>query len=278
MSRRTADGFSIGIEELTTDDLPPGDVLIQVAYAAMNYKDALVCSASGRVAQVSPLVPGLELTGTVIESSDLRFPPGSAVQASDFGAAMGVARHGGFSEYARVPSEWLSLLPRTIGFKSACLLNGMMPAALALYHLERHGLTPDRGPVLVTGATGGVGSMAVRLLAQRGYTVAASTGKPQEKALLQQLGATEILSREEVAAPSERKASDDGSNKTKPTSSQERTVSMTADQARNTDASAKYYATDGFGAGNETPATMNCESPTGEKRVFYLSNGKLMSI
>jgi len=81
-----------------------------------------------------------------------------------------------------------------------------------------------------------------------------------------------------VAAPSERKASDDGSNKTKPTSSQERTVPMTADQARNTDASAKYYATDGFGAGNETPATMNCESPTGEKRVFYLSNGKLMSI
>ncbi len=204
VTRRTADGFSIGIEELTTDDLPPGDVLIQVAYAAMNYKDALVCSATGRVAQVSPLVPGIELTGTIVESSDPRFPPGSAVQASDFGARMGVARHGGFSQYARVPSEWLTLLPPTIGFKSACLLNGMMPAALALHHLERHGLTPERGPVLVTGATGGVGSLAVRLLAQRGYTVAASTGKPQEKALLQQLGAKEILSREEVSAPSER--------------------------------------------------------------------------
>jgi acrylyl-CoA reductase (NADPH) len=204
MTRRTADGFSIGIEELTTDDLPPGDVLIQVAYAAMNYKDALVCSASGRVAQVSPLIPGLELTGTIVESSDPRFPPGSAVLAGDFGATMGVARHGGFSEYACVPSEWLTLLPTTIGFKADCLLSGMLPAALALHHLEQHGLTPDRGPVLVTGATGGVGSMAVRLLAQRGYTVAASTGKPQERALLQQLGATEILSREEVSAPSER--------------------------------------------------------------------------
>src|SRR5215813_12527656 len=153
----------------------------------MNYKDALVCSATGRVAQVSPLIPGLEVTGTVVESHDPRFPPGSAVQASDFGRTMGVARHGGFSEYVRVPGEWISLLPPTIGFKSACLLSGMMPAALALHHLERHGLTPQRGPVLVTGATGGVGSLAVRLLARRGYTVAASTGKLQERALLQQL-------------------------------------------------------------------------------------------
>jgi acrylyl-CoA reductase (NADPH) len=204
MTRRAGDGFSIGIEQLSIDDLPPGDVLIKVSYAAMNYKDALVCSATGRVAQVSPLVPGLELTGTIVESSDPRFPPGSAVLAGDFGATMGIARHGGFSEYAHVPREWLTLLPPTIGFKPACLLSGMLPAALALHHLEQHGLTPGRGPVLVTGATGGVGSLAVRLLAQRGYTVAASTGKPQEKTLLQQLGATEILSREEVSAPSER--------------------------------------------------------------------------
>jgi acrylyl-CoA reductase (NADPH) len=204
VTRRSGDGFSIGVEDLAFDDLPPGDVLIKVDYAAMNYKDALVCSASGRVAQVSPLIPGLELVGTIVESNDPRFPPGSAAQASDFGATMGVARHGGFSEYARVPSEWLTLLPPAIGFKSACLLNGMMPAALALYHLERHGLTPQRGPVLVTGATGGVGSMAVRLLSRRGYTVAASTGKLQETTLLRQLGAREILSREEVSAPSER--------------------------------------------------------------------------
>jgi putative YhdH/YhfP family quinone oxidoreductase len=204
VTHHTAHEFAIGIEELTFDDLPPGDVLIQVAYAAMNYKDALVCSANGRIAQVSPLVPGLELTGTIVESNDPRFPPGSAVLASDFGRTMGIAHHGGFSEYARVPSEWLSLLPPALGFKSACLLSGMLPAALALHHLERHGLAPDSGPVLVTGATGGVGSLAIRLLAQRGYTVAASTGKLHEKALLQQLGAKEILSREEVSAPSER--------------------------------------------------------------------------
>jgi putative YhdH/YhfP family quinone oxidoreductase len=204
MTRRTADGFSIGIEAVSFDDLPPGDVLVKVSYAAMNYKDALVCSANGRVAQVSPLIPGLELAGIIVESSDPRFPPGSAALASDYGAKMGVARHGGFSEYARVPHEWLTLLPPSIGFKSACLLSGMLPAALALYHLERHGLTQQRGPVLITGATGNVGSLAVRLLAQRGYTVAASTGKPQERALLHKLGATEILSREEVSAPSER--------------------------------------------------------------------------
>jgi len=204
MVRHTPDGFSIGIEPLTIDDLPPGDILIQVAYAAINYKDALACSPTGRVAQASPLVPGLELTGTIVESSDPRFPVGSAVLAGDFGRTMGIARHGGFSEYARVPSEWIFPLPSTLGFKGACLLSAMMGAALALRQLEEHGLTPERGPVLVTGATGGVGSMAVRLLARRGYTVAASTGKPSEQGLLQYLGASEILSREEVSAPSQR--------------------------------------------------------------------------
>lgn len=202
--RHTPDGFSIGIEPVTLDDLPPGEILIQVAYAAINYKDALACSPTGRVAQVSPLVPGLELIGTIVESPDPQFPVGSAALAGDFGRTMGIARHGGFSEYARVPSEWLLPLPPTLGFKGACLLSAMMCSALALHQLEQHGLTPERGPVLVTGATGGVGSLAVRLLAHRGYTVAASTGKPSEQALLQQLGAREILSREEVSAPSQR--------------------------------------------------------------------------
>ncbi len=200
----SAEGFTLGIQQLKPQDLPPGDVLIQVAYAAINYKDALVCSPTGRVAQASPLVPGLELTGTIVESADPRFPVGSAVLAGDFGRTMGIARHGGFSEYARVPSEWLFPLPSTLGFKGACLLSAMMGAALALRQLEQHGLTPERGPVLVTGATGGVGSMAVRLLAQRGYTVAASTGKPAEHGLLRALGAREILSREEVSAESAR--------------------------------------------------------------------------
>ena len=163
-----------------------------------------MCSPSGSVAQVSPLVPGLELTGTIVESTDPRFSSGSAVLAWDFGRTMGISRHGGFSAYARVPGEWIYPLPPRIGFKGACLLSGMMSAALALYHLEQHGLTSQRGPVLVTGATGGVGSLAVRLLARRGYTVAASTGKSSEETLLRRLGASEILSREEVSAPSQR--------------------------------------------------------------------------
>ncbi len=202
--RRTSDEFTIGVEPLTIDDLPPGEITIRVAYAAINYKDALACSPTGRVARVSPLVPGLELTGTIVESADPRFAVGSAVLAWDSGRTMGIARHGGFSEYARVPSEWVFPLPPTLGFKGACLLSAMMCSALALHQLEQHGLTPERGPVLVTGATGGVGSMAVRLLARRGYKVAASTGKPAEQALLQHLGAREILSREEVSAESTR--------------------------------------------------------------------------
>jgi acrylyl-CoA reductase (NADPH) len=202
--RRTGDEFTIGVEPLTLNDLPAGEVLIQVAYAAINYKDALACSPTGRVAQVSPLVPGLELTGTIVESTDPRFAVGSAVLAWDFGRTMGIARHGSFSEYARVPSGWVFPLPPTLGVKGACLLSAMMTSALALHQLEQHGLTPARGPVLVTGATGGVGSMSVRLLARRGYTVAASTGKPSGQALLQHLGASEILNREEVSAESTR--------------------------------------------------------------------------
>ena len=130
--RRTADTFTIGIEPFTTDELPPGDVLIQVAYAALNYKDALACSPSGRVAQISPLIPGLELTGTIVASNDPRFAVGSAVLAWDSGRTMGTARHGGFSEYARVPGEWVFPLPQWFGFKEACLLSGMMGGALAL--------------------------------------------------------------------------------------------------------------------------------------------------
>jgi putative YhdH/YhfP family quinone oxidoreductase len=202
--RHTADKFTLGVESLTTNDLPTGEALIQVAYAAINYKDALACSPTGRVAQISPLIPGLELTGTIVESADPRFTVGAKVLAWDFGRTMGIAQHGGFSEYARVPGEWLFPLPPRLGVKGACLLSGMMPAALALHQLEQHGLTPQRGQVLVTGATGGVGSLAVCLLAHRGYSVAASTGNPSEHWLLQHLGASEILSREEVSAESRR--------------------------------------------------------------------------
>lgn len=200
----TAEGFTMGIQQLKPQDLPPGDVLIQVAYAAMNYKDALVCSPHGRVAKTSPLVPGLELTGVVVESTDPRFQPGNRVMASDFGSTLGIARHGGYSEYARVPGDFLFPLPEGLGFKHALVLSAGVTAAMGLRQLEKQALTPQKGPVLVTGATGGVGSLTVSLLVRRGYTVAASTGKPDAHAYLSHLGASEILSREETSAESTR--------------------------------------------------------------------------
>src|SRR5262249_42422216 len=199
---QTADGFQMGIQRLNQRDLPPGDVLIRVRYAAMNYKDALVCTAKGKVAQTYPLVPGIEFAGRVVESMDQRFTSGDEVLASDFGSTLGISRHGGYSEYARVPGEMLFPLSSKLDYQQALVLSAGTTAAMGLRQLEKNGLTPQLGPVLVTGATGGVGSLAVSLLSKRGYTVAASTGKPEAHDYLRRLGASEILGREEVSADS----------------------------------------------------------------------------
>jgi acrylyl-CoA reductase (NADPH) len=196
------EGFTAQVQQLTQADLMPGEVLIRVAYSSVNYKDALACIPEGRIVRSYPFVPGIDLSG-VVESSDSRFSEGDKVIVTSYD--LGVSHYGGFSEYARVKADWIVPLPQSLTLKEAMTFGTAgLEAALAIDKLEKMGVTPEPGPVLVTGATGGVGSMAVSMLAKRGYTVAASTGKQSEHGYLKELGASNILSREEVAAESNR--------------------------------------------------------------------------
>ncbi len=200
---KTESSFETGLKDLTLDDLPTGEVLIKVAYSGVNYKDGLATLPNGAVARKYPLVPGVDLAGTVVESEDGRFRAGDEVIVTSYN--LGVAHHGGFSQYARVPAAWVVPMPRGLNSREAMILGTAgFTAALALHRLEVNGLTPESGPVLVTGATGGVGSMAVAMMAGAGYTVTASTGKESEHQYLRDLGASEILSRAEVGAESNR--------------------------------------------------------------------------
>jgi acrylyl-CoA reductase (NADPH) len=200
---KTEEGFTAGIKELTLADLPPGEVLIKVAYSGVNYKDGLASIPEGRVVRSYPFVPGIDLAGVVAESSDSRFKPGDEVLATSY--ELGVSHYGGYSEYARVKTDWVVPLPAGLTLKEAMALGTAgFTAALAIHQLEKNGLQPHNGPVLVTGATGGVGSIGISILSALGYTVAASTGKSSEHDYLKELGASEILSREETSAESNR--------------------------------------------------------------------------
>jgi acrylyl-CoA reductase (NADPH) len=192
---RTADTVTQGVRSFTVDDLGDGDVLVRVDWSSVNFKDGMVVRPGNRVARISPLVPGVDLVGTVVESD--QFDPGQPVIVH--GYDLGVAHHGGFAAYARVPSHWVVPLPAGLTARQAATIGTAgFTAALSLRRLERHGLTPDAGPVLVTGASGGVGSMAVALLGARGYRVVASTGKDAEHPYLLALGASEVIGREEL--------------------------------------------------------------------------------
>jgi putative YhdH/YhfP family quinone oxidoreductase len=200
---KQGDAFSVAARELAEADLPPGEVTIRVHWSSINYKDGLALSPTGRVIRSYPMVPGVDLAGVVRESGDPRFSPGQEVVVT--GYDVGVSHPGGFAELARVPAEWVMPLPAGLTLKEAMAIGTAgFTAALSVEALEHNGLRPSNGPVIVTGATGGVGSTAVAMLAQLGYTVAASTGKASEHAYLRELGATEILSREEVSAESTR--------------------------------------------------------------------------
>jgi acrylyl-CoA reductase (NADPH) len=166
-----------GVRLFAEADLPPGEVEIRVRWSGVNFKDALATIAGGKVARISSLIPGIDLAGEVVASADPAFPAGSAVLAH--GYDLGVSRHGGFAEYARVPAGWAVPLPPALTPRLAMALGTAgFTAAHSVLQLEERGLRPGTGPVLVTGASGGLGSVAVGILAARGYEVVAATGKP----------------------------------------------------------------------------------------------------
>ncbi|WP_037497637.1 oxidoreductase [Solirubrobacter soli] len=189
VAERRDDEVVRGVRDFDDADLGEGDVHVRVAWSSVNYKDALATIAKGQVARISPLIPGIDLAGTDEDSGE---------EVLAHGYDLGVSHHGGYAEHARVPSEWIVPLPDGLSAKQAMTIGTAgYTAARCVIALEAAGLNPDSGPVLVTGASGGVGSTAVDILAARGYEVVASSGKGED--FLLSLGAAEVISREQAA-------------------------------------------------------------------------------
>ncbi len=189
--------------ELGLDDLDPGEVVIRTHYSSVNYKDALAATGAGRIIRRYPCVGGIDVAGEVEVSADARFRPGDEVLVT--GYDMGVAHDGGYAEYVRVPANWVVPLPVNLSlFDAMALGTAGFTAALAIHRLEQNELSPDKGKVLVTGASGGVGSLAIMMLAQLGYHVVALTGKAEQQDYLKALGAREILLRSTLELDSQR--------------------------------------------------------------------------
>jgi len=196
-------GFVRSVIERDVEDLPEGDVLIDVQYSSLNYKDALSATGNPGVTRVFPHTPGIDAAGSVLASTDTRFAEGDAVVVIGFDLGMGTS--GGFAERIRVPANWVVKLPEGLTARESMLIGTAgFTAAECVQKLEQAGMTPDSGPILVTGATGGVGSVAVKLLATLGYEVAAVTGKPEQHDWLRSLGASELLTREAAAEGAEK--------------------------------------------------------------------------
>ena len=191
------------VGRLHPDDLGEGDVTVRVHWSSVNYKDGLATQPGNKVARIDPLVPGVDLSGEVIASDSDDVAVGQQVIVH--GHDLGVSHHGGFAQYARVPAQWVVPLPAGLTLRDAMALGTAgFTAALSVHLLEERGLEPGDGPILVTGATGGVGSTAVGMLAQRGYEVVAATGKPEAAQFLHDLGAGEIIGRDEVIGDASR--------------------------------------------------------------------------
>jgi acrylyl-CoA reductase (NADPH) len=194
------DRVDLGLRELAPADLPRGEVEVRVRWSSLNYKDGLATVPGARVARIPLLVPGIDLVGEVIASADAAIRPGQIVICH--GYDLGTAHHGGFAEYARVPAAWIVPLPDGLTARESMALGTAgFTAALSVAALEDRGLRPSDGPVLVTGASGGVGTSAVGILGARGYEVWAATGKPDERERLRGLGAVGFLDRSEVTGP-----------------------------------------------------------------------------
>ncbi|WP_304457956.1 acrylyl-CoA reductase family protein [Alicyclobacillus sendaiensis] len=181
-----------GVRELTLDQLPEGDVLIRVRYSSVNYKDGICSQPASRLVTRYPMVLGIDLAGEVVESRDARFRPGDAVICTSYD--LGTGHFGGFSEYARVPADWVVPLPDGLSLRDAMVLGTAgFTAALSLYRMEQNGVSPAMGTLLVTGATGGVGATGIAIAKRAGYRVVASTRKGEARAWLTALGADDVV-------------------------------------------------------------------------------------
>jgi acrylyl-CoA reductase (NADPH) len=191
------------VEAVTLEQLPPGDVVIEVACSSLNYKDALAAQGHPGIVGGLPHVPGIDAAGLVVWSAAPAWKPGDRVLVT--GYELGSGCWGGYARYIRVPGEWPVALPEDVSYDEAMAYGTAgFTAAQCVAALERQEITPDRGPIVVTGATGGVGSLSVALLAQLGYEVAAVTGKPDQEAWLRELGAADVLPRSAVDDASSR--------------------------------------------------------------------------
>lgn len=201
--RRDGDRTSRAVETLDDDSLPEGEVTVDVEYSTINYKDGLCLTGQRGLVREFPHVPGIDFAGTVRSSAEDRFKPGDKVVLTGWG--VGENRWGGYASRARVKAGWLVPLPRGLSTRQAMAVGTAgLTAMLAIMSLEEHGLTPEAGEVLVTGASGGVGSVAVALLDAMGYGVAAVTGRPENDGYLRELGAKTIIPRTELAEPTDR--------------------------------------------------------------------------
>jgi acrylyl-CoA reductase (NADPH) len=185
------------LENLTFDDLSQGDVLIKAAYSSVNYKDALAATGVGKIIRGFPRIAGIDVAGTVVESQDKRYKEGDKVIVT--GYELGTAHDGGYSEYVRVPAEWVVSLPESMSlFDAMAIGTAGFTAALCVQRLEQNGQTPEQGQFIVTGATGGVGNFAVEMMSSLGFEVVAVTGKQDCNELLTDLGAHHILDRHNI--------------------------------------------------------------------------------